>query len=219
MMSKITPWVAAASLGMAACGPLNEGNVSKGFLAVVQAKLSGQGANGGPPPIPVTREQVDANPGAVILVTAYGGNSIASLVRGGANGNRVTWISADNVSITLDQGIIVATRGFPRDLMAAEVTGLKQALAAGGGSARRVHETISDLDQISAELLQCSIVFDGTETLVTLGKSSATRRYKETCAGESTAFTNTYWLDGAGGILRSSQAVAPATGFLQIDRL
>ena len=122
------------------------------------------------------------------------------------------------MTVTLENGIIVATRGFPRDLIAANVAGVAQAIAAGGGNATRTHETINDLDQISTELLQCSIVFDGSETIAILGKNSQTRRFKETCRGESVAFANTYWINGAGAMIRSSQAVAPDTGFLQLDR-
>ena len=208
---------ALALAGLAACGPLNDGSAARGFLAVMQARLSGE--SGAPPAPPITRAQADANPGAYLLVTAYGGASSSAMVPAGQNGNRITWISADNVTITVENGLIVATRGFPRDLMAAELRGVRQAIAAGRGTATRTHETLSDLDQISTELLQCSIVSDGTETIAILGKSAVTRKVRESCTGERVAFTNTYWLDGAGGILRSQQAVAPLTGFLQLDRL
>lgn len=208
--------IAALAL-LPACGNLYEGSAAKGFLSVVQQRIGG----GGPaqPAAPVlTRAQVDANPGAFLIVTAYGGNSVASLVAAGANGDRVTWLSADNVTVTLQNGIIVATRGFPRDLMAAQVTGVRQALAAGGGNGSRIHETLDDLDQVSQELLQCSIVLEGSETVQILGKSTATRRFEESCVGENTAFSNTYWIDSGGAIIKSNQAVSPATGFLQLER-
>ena len=207
----------AALAALVSCGPLNEGNVSKGFLAVVQSKLSGA-PDATPPAPPLTRAQADANPGAFMLVSAYGGASLASMVIASTNGNRQTWISADSVTVTTDNGIIVATRGFPRDLIAAEVGSVVQALVSSGGTATRVHETINDLDQISTEVLQCSIVLDGRETITVVEKSSLTSRFKESCRGESVAFTNTYWITDQGRMIRSSQAVAPDTGFLVLDR-
>ena len=220
MMAKPTGRAAALALALlAGCGPLNENSAAKGFIGVVQqtaARVSGQPPAAAAPVL--TRAQADANPGAFLLVTAYGGASVASLVPVSANGNRQTWISADNVTVTLENGIIAATRGFPRDLMAADLRGVRQAIAAGSGAAVRVHETLDDEDQISTEVLQCSIASDGAETIVILERSFQTRRVKETCRGENVAFTNTYWLDPDGAIRRSSQAVSPATGFLQLDR-
>ncbi len=209
--------VVAALAVLSACGPLNENSAAKGFLGVVKARLGGAAATGPAQP-PLSRAQADANPGAFLLVTAYGGNSVASLVMGGTNGNRVTWLSADNVTVTLENGIIVATRGFPRDLIAAQVTGIREALAAGGGNGSRVHETLDGLDQISTELLQCSIVLDGAENVEILGKVTPTRKFTESCRGETLAFSNTYWLSTGGAIIKSSQAVSPGTGFLQLER-
>ncbi len=204
---------------LTACGPIYDNSAAKGFLAVVQQRVAGLSGAPAQPAAPVlTRAQADANPGAFLLVTAYGGNSVASLVVAAANGNRVTWLSADNVTVTLENGIIVATRGFPRDLIAAQANGVRAAIAAGGGKAQRIHETITDLDQISQEVLQCSIVLDGAETVEILGKSTPTRRYSEACEGQSTAFSNTYWVADGGAIIKSSQAVSPATGFLVLER-
>lgn len=216
MVLRISAAIAALA-ALVSCGPLNEGNVSRGFLAVVQSKIAGD-APAGPVAPPITRAQADANPGAFMLVTAYGGASVASLVVASTNGNRQTWISADSVTVTTENGIIVATRGFPRDLIAAEVSGVVQALVNSGGTATRVHETINDLDQISTELLQCSIVLDGREVITVLEKASQTSRFKETCTGETVAFTNTYWITDQGRMIRSSQAVAPETGFLLVER-
>lgn len=211
--------IVLAFVALAACGPLYDGSAAKGFLGFVQAKATGIGAAPAEPVIPVSRAQVDANPGAFLLVTAYGGKSIASMVQVSVNENRVTWISADNVTVTLENGIIVATRGLPRDLIGAQASGVAAALSGGGGQASRIHETIDDLDQISTEVLQCSIVFDGAETIAILGKNSDTRRFKENCKGENLAFTNTYWLGAGGAIIRSNQAVSPTSGFLLLDVL
>lgn len=213
--------ICLAGLALTACGPLNENSAAKGFLGVATgtvARLSGQAQAAAPAQPPLTRAQADANPGAFLLVTAYGGASVVSMVPVSINGIRQTWISADNVTITLENGIIVATRGFPGDLMAADIGQVRQALAAGSGQARRVHETLDGTDQISTELLQCSIASTGTETINILQRAVPTRRVEESCTGQSTAFTNTYWIGSDGNIARSRQAISPEAGFVQIDR-
>lgn len=218
-MKNVLSIVAAAAL-LAGCGPLNENSAAKGFLAVAKARLSGDAAAAaGAAPAPVlTRAQADAAPGQFLLVTAYGGASVAAMVPVSTNGIRATWLSADNVTVTTENGVIVATRGFPRDLMAADIRGVREAIAAGGGSAVRAHETLSDIDQISQQVLQCSIARAGGELVQILGKSFQTQRIDETCEGESVAFTNTYWLGADGAIRKSRQAVAPGTGFLVLER-
>lgn len=210
---------ALCGLALMGCGPLNEGNIGKGALQAVSGLLPGKAAPAAAPAGPVvTRAQLDAQPGTVMIVTAHGGASVASMVPAAVNLNRVTWVSADNVSVTTENGMIIATRGFPRDLMAANVIESRRALAAGGGTSRRTHETLSGMDQISTELLQCSIAPEGAETINIVEKAYATRRFTESCKGENIAFTNTYWLDAGGQIVRSLQAVSPETGILQLDR-
>ena len=84
MVLRISAAISALA-ALVSCGPLNEGNVSRGFLAVVQSKIAGD-APAGPVAPPITRAQADANPGAFMLVTAYGGASVASLVLASPSG-------------------------------------------------------------------------------------------------------------------------------------
>lgn len=223
MLSKmriVTTGVLAAAV-LVACGPLNQNSAAKGFLGVVQqraAALSGNAPAAAAPAPVLTRAQADANPGAFLLVTAYGGKSVAAMVPAQINGIRQTWISADGVTVTLENGLIAATRGFPRDLMAANLGQSRQAIAAGAGTTTRIHETLDDLDQVSTELLQCSIASKGAENVVILGKSTPARRVDESCSSENIVFTNTYWVAGSGNIIKSRQAVSPGTGFLVLER-
>lgn len=215
---RLAHFLGAALLAVAGCGPLNENSAAKGFVNVVKARVAGASGAPAAAPAPVlTRAQADANPGQFLLVTAYGGASVAALVPAGTNGNRVTWLSADSVAVTLENGIIAATRGFPRDLMAAQLNGVRQAIAAGGGTATRIHETLTDTDQISQQVLQCSIAPQGAELVQILGKSTPTRRIDEECRNESLVFTNTYWVRADGAIIKSRQVVAPGTGFVVLE--
>jgi len=218
MASKAAACVVAA-LTVSSCGPLNEGNVAIGAVNALRQSVTGQPA-GAPAPTPavLTRAQVDAAPGNFLVMNAYGGSLVAPLVPGGTNGNRVTWLGAETLAITLEGGIIAATRGFPRDLMAADVSGVSRTISAGGGNVTRIHETLDDTDQISRQVLQCSIAPQGGETITILQKSFATSRYSETCQSDFLSFTNSYWVDGNGQIVRSLQAIAPEAGYVQLDR-
>ena len=208
----------AATLAMTACGPLNDGNIATGAAEALKTRLSGAPAEPAPTAPVLTRAQVDANPGGFMVLNAYNGTLVAALAAGGSNGNRITWLSADGLSVTTQNGVMVATRGFPRDLMAADISGTMQALIAGGGSATRVQETLSDTDQIVSQRFSCTVASQGRETIGILGRQIGTEVFAEECQSDRLAFTNRYWIDDAGKMVRSLQAIASEAGYIQLDR-
>ena len=208
----------AATLAITACGPLNDGKIATSAAEVLKTRFSG------PPVEPVatapvlTRVQVDANPGGFMVLNAYNGTMVAALVASAQNGNRTTWLSANGPSVTTQNGVMVATRGFPRDLMAADVDGIMRALIAGGGTATRVHETLSDTDQTATQSFTCAVASQGRETIGILGRQIATERFAEACQSNLVSFNNQYWISNDGKIVRSLQAIAPDSGYIQLDR-
>ncbi|WP_165351858.1 YjbF family lipoprotein [Salipiger sp. IMCC34102] len=210
----------AATLGLTACGSLNEENPYRDvFVALRNTVSSGQAdaAESGNR-VEITRAMVDQLPGDVLVVEAYEGLNRILMVPAVVNLNRVTWISEDNVSVVTENGLIVATRGLPQDLMAADVIESRRAILNGGGQVVRTRETLSSLDQITTELLQCSIASDGAETITIVQQAVATERFTERCDGEMTNFTNTYWVNAGGVIVQSDQNVSPEVGALRLQR-
>lgn len=203
-------------IGLGACGTLNEDSPSRGISEMVKARLAARKGPATPPPPALTRAVADAHPGAFRIMSLVGQSSEASLVPAGSNGARVTWLSADQVSITLENGLLVATRGFVQDLMAADVSGVIQALITSGGTAVRRIEFLDGLDQISTEVLQCRIASGGSETLNILEKSVPTEKFNEDCESKTLRFTNVYWISDDGIIVKSHQLISSGVGFLQI---
>ncbi|WP_178352785.1 YjbF family lipoprotein [Loktanella atrilutea] len=211
-------WTMAALAALVGCGPMNEGNLAGTALTAVRARFDGTPATPAPTAPVLTRAQVDANPGGFLVMNAYGGSLVAALAAGGSNGSRITWISAEGLSVTTQNGLMVATRGFPRDLMAADVSGVMRALVASGGGATRRQEVLSDTDQIETVTYACNVTSKGRETIGILGRQIGTERFEEACASDRLAFTNQYWIDDSGTMVRSLQAIAPESGYIQLDR-
>jgi len=201
-----------ALISSGACGPLSQGGL---------ASQVGDLFTGGDAPAPsgssVTQEQIRASSGKYIRVNIRDRDRWDTGVQSGSNANRSTWVDSENISVTFENGIVVATRGLRRDLMAADVSQVWAAIRSGGGEAQRVHEFLTNMDGISTELLQCRIVSKGPETIERLKTKRNTTRFEEECAGEGLQFANVYWVNGAGSIIRSLQAVSPGAGYLQID--
>lgn len=206
----------AALAGLTACGPLNEGGIADQLSKVATGRITGA-ETAAIPSTSVSREQLLANPGKYLRVNIRNYDRWDTNVQSGSNANRTTWVDSSNVSLSFENGIVVATRGLPRDLMAADVSQTWAAIRAGGGEAQRIHEFLTNMDGISRELLQCRIASQGRDTVERLTTKQNATRFEEKCTSETLQFTNIYWLNDAGAVIRSLQAVSPDAGYLQID--
>lgn len=203
-------------LMLAGCGPLNEGGGAGPIGQLVLSRVAGP-QTATPTNQGLPQEELAANPGKYLRVNIRNQNRWDSMVRAGENGTRVTWVNPNNISMTVENGIVVATRGLPRDLMGADVSQTWAAIQAGGGNSQRTHEFLTDLDGISTELLQCRIASEVPETIERLQKTLNSVRFEEQCTGDALGFTNIYWVNRDGQMLRSLQAISPDAGYLQID--
>ena len=203
-------------LGLAACGPLNEGNIGKGVVQQI-GTLTGLGPDPAPPALPPN--VADAAPGDVLLVTILNRNVVAPLVKVQTNGDTITWTSPGQVTMTFTDGILIGTRGLAEDLMGADVTGVRTAIRAGGGEATRRHSFLNSLDQIRTRDMTCTITKGESETLALIGGSKTAVKYEESCTGNM-VFTNTYWVDPTtGDFLRTQQVVSAGVGYIRADQL
>ncbi|SFR55555.1 Group 4 capsule polysaccharide lipoprotein gfcB, YjbF [Yoonia tamlensis] len=203
-----------AFLALASCGSLGQ----SGIGARITGMITGQeAAPAAPENALVPAEEMLANPGKYVRVNIRDQGAWVSLMQVAQNGARTTWIGQSNISMTFENGLLVATRGLPRDLLGSDVTQSWDAITNGGGSAERRQDYITDQDGISAVLLQCSIESEGSEQITREAITFETTRFKEVCTGDALTFTNIYWVGRQNSIIRSLQAVSPDAGYLQID--
>lgn len=199
---------------------MNEGGFGSQFAKDKLGTLTGTAKAAAPAAAAPSPSAIAANPGDILLVTIMSRNAVAPLTKIAQNGDTVTWISPGKVSLTLKDDIVIATRGLNEDLMGATVTGVRAALAAGGGTARRTHSYLNSEDQIVLRDVDCTIVETGPETIAAATGTREAIKYTESCTSNTAIFTNSYWLDQRGGnVVQSRQAIAPTTGFLQINPL
>lgn len=214
-MSVIKPILAAAALtGLVACGEQGEGDL----LSQTARLLIGVGTETvARPQTNVTEDELRANPGKYLRVNIRDLGAWDTLVVAGSNGARTTWIGASGISVTVENGVVVATRGLPRDLMGADASDTARALQSGGGTYIRQHDFLTDQDQILSFALECTVEVKGAEMVNRLGQGIPAVRFEELCRSDGLTLTNVYWMDGSRKIIRSLQAVSPDAGYLQID--
>lgn len=151
---------------------------------------------------------LSAVPGEALLrVYIPSRNASALLKRAGSNGDVETWISPDNVSIALRQGVVVATRGLGFDMMGGDAGNTLAALAApGGGVYRRQMRYLTGDNHSTWIAAGC-------------GMKAGDGRFEERCLARRDRFTNLYWTDGAGRVIRSRQWISPQVGQIDIGRV
>ncbi|QQA43074.1 YjbF family lipoprotein [Pelagovum pacificum] len=137
----------------------------------------------------------------------------------GRNGSEVTWLSPDGITVTYENGLLVATRGLGPDLMAANVSGTVAAIRQGGGSVTRSHEYLDGLDHLVRQDYSCTVTRVGNEPIEIFEVAHATVKYEESCQSAGATFTNTYWVDNSGVVWKSRQLISPPVGYLDTYRL
>lgn len=215
-------------LSFVACG--NDPQASRGTdtlkeLAVLaKSRLSGQQADPAKPADPVAMidyalKAVPNAPLQFILMEKSGGFAVSTVQ--GVNGQNVTWISPDKKSITLASGMVTATRGFGGDLMSVENGGAARLVSARrSGQVQKSYRILNGLDQTGQFVVNCTIARGDTDHVTSGEISTATQIMTESCTSDvGAAFTNTYWVDGAGRMVQSVQWASPSVGKIVFRRL
>lgn len=222
----MTALLAAASLWLIGCGN-DLAAPAVPIKAILKAQLDGPS-----PPAAASSAPAAVDPAVLAegrRVLAEGGKPVISvadrslglatfMVPLGQNGDVVTWANPEYQTIAMREGVILATRGFGRDLMSAEVPTAAY-LRAGRGSHRRVHDVLDGADQTQRQVFECSLSISNPETIAILGFSYQTRRVDETCTGAAGALTNSYWFDATGQIRQSRQVRAVGVENLHLQAI
>lgn len=136
----------------------------------------------------------------------------------GQNGAVQTWASMSYETISMRDGILVATRGFGPDIMTTVTPDIAQVRRASGSFARSYYY-LDGADQKLLLTYACTFAPSGTETVIVLGKAYGTHRVTESCAGVDSPFVNTYWFDGGGKLRQSDQRLAPGLKPMRLQRV
>lgn len=127
----------------------------------------------------------------------------------GQNGTVRTWQTVDRITLSFDDGILVASRGLGGDLMGADAASTRAALAGQGpGVYRRKLRYLTGDNHSTWLTAGCSMRASGLK--------SGLRRFEEICRAREHEFTNVFEIDSAGRVAKSRQWVSPTLGYVDI---
>ncbi len=211
----------AATLTVAACG-----NDPESFVGarVLQSSLAEQTKGltkrkaAAPAPVQVTRAALATVETPVILMTVESRGQHALIAEVADNLGVQTWSTVDDVTVSMKNGVVVATRGFGADLMAASVPN-PAVLQSAAKSYGRIHTYLDGTDRAVQMNFTCNVTNLGAQAIEVVEIVYQTRHVSETCTGNGIEFTNEYWLDGSAHIRKSRQLVSQDAGYLVIEDL
>lgn len=167
----------------------------------------------------VTRAQLDQVQTPLIAAALTGPGTFATLAPVGRNQDVVTWRSADQITLSLKQGVVVATRGLGQDLMAADVDGTLAMLAGATGTYTRIQTYLDGEYQTQFTAFTCRIEGAVREPIEIVEHQHQTRRIEESCFASDLRIANTFWVDAGGTVWKSRQWISPALGYMETDLL
>ncbi len=138
----------------------------------------------------------------------------AILSRVAVSADVTTWSAVDNVTLSFRQGVLVASRGLGFDLMGADAQATLDAFAGRGEETYRRQMRYLTGEHHSTYLTAgCRMARAGSEG----NKELRLQRFDEHCKASDNKFTNSYWLDGSGNVVRSKQWVSPEIGYISTE--
>jgi hypothetical protein len=154
----------------------------------------------------------EALSGPILSVQIPSQKATATLARVAINADVETWITADNVSLSFRQGVLVASRGLGFDLMGADAAGTLAALSGSeAGIYRHQMRHLTGENHNTYLMAGCQMKDMGAE----IRSGQALHRLEESCVARDHEFTNLFWVDASGRILQSRQWVSPEVGYLE----
>ncbi|WP_296427267.1 YjbF family lipoprotein [Yoonia sp.] len=191
---------------VAACGNGNDRNLVPQQVLARLAEPKQTPADVSQVRAALTPQVLTAIDGPVLLVQIMNRGAVAVLTRVAMNGPIETFLTPDGISLSLHDGLLVATRGLGFDLMAADVGGPLGAVMGNANDAPREHRYLDGENHVSRDVFDC------------IYTRSAADHIREICSRAGNAFENTYIVDVFGLVRVSRQWVSEGVGYLLIER-
>jgi len=167
----------------------------------------------------VTRQMIDAAGVPVLFVEIDRGQN-GTMTQFPGLGVGETWLGSDGSTVTLERGMLKATRGVGDDLMGSEAS---REISWGDPDPAPFTRSLAHLredNQTHIQEFTCSLT-DARETheLELFGATFTAKLFRETCEGSGTRFTNIYYVDATGIVRKSRLYHGEAIGYMTLERL
>ncbi len=168
----------------------------------------------------VNRDKIDdANIPVLFVELTSGQNGTLTPYPGQGIGQ--TWLGADGATLTLQRGVLKASRGMGDDLMGSNSTmPLWSKIENKNQTYIRSLSHITGNNKIIKRIFSCDIAkTDNGELIQIWDVNFKVAKFEETCFNRNLTFKNTYFVDIRGIVRKSSQYHSDTFGYITIERL
>lgn len=198
-----------ALLAVAACEQIGQSTVAGQLL---QGSGLGQKAEAGSGEINI-ENFLSQTQGPVALLVLEKSNVTNVVIESERNGRFTTYFSPTVQSITLDQGVLTATRGLGADLLSADVSRTARLIRQRQtGSAPRSMTFLNGEGTTTTLSFNCEVLPRQQQVFESGQIKRQAQVVTESCKSDSYEFTNSYMVDGGGKILSARQWLHPLGG-------
>ena len=168
----------------------------------------------------ITRKQIDAANIPVLFVELASGQN-GTLTPYPGQGVGQTWLGADGATVTLERGILKASRGMGDDLMGSSSHMPPWSkINKKTGTYSRELEYLTGNNKIYKRVFRCDIKKTSSGELIKIwGSKFIVDKFEESCSDDSFMLKNTFQVDDQGIVRRSSQYHSETLGSILIERL
>ncbi len=153
----------------------------------------------------------------IILLSSLDGKKTATLVALGNYKDKLTWVSADGISVSFLNGVLVATRGYSQDLMESQQTDLNIIFTQNVKTRSKKYRYINGENRYIELNFNCTLLAKTNTPSVFFNLTIETTKFKEICRAGSVKHTNEYYvLPGTNIVLKSVQWISEANGSIMI---
>ena len=168
----------------------------------------------------INREKIDAANIPVLFVELASGQN-GTLTPYPGKGVGQTWLGADGATITLERGILKASRGLGDDLMGS--TSYMPTWSKINKKAKNYNREFNHIagnNKIFKQVFICDIEKTSSQELIKIWDVNfEVAKYEERCFNSNLTFKNVYHIDKQEIIRRSSQFHSKTLGYIKMERL
>ena len=167
----------------------------------------------------ISRKQIDAFGIPVLFIQLETGQN-GTLTQYPGEGIGQTWLGADGATVTLDQGVLKATRGMGNDIMGGESSMPSWNNLYKTTSYEKKLSYLTGNNKLHTRVFSCDITkFDRTKIERIWSVDFEVEHYEETCQSEHISTKNQYYIDLSGIVRKSYQYHSESIGYLMMERL
>ena len=152
----------------------------------------------------------------IILISSLDEKAQATLVALGNNKEKLTWVSADGISLTYDQGILIATRGYSQDLLSLKYLNPVDLFQSKKIKYNKVHRYLTSENKYDDINFKCMGKRGQSKPVIFLEYKINMDKFVEDCVSNQYSYKNEYdLLSGTSIVIKSKQWISPSNKYFK----